>query len=221
MRNHITHISKLEFLPAFKAAFLESMTKSNIIGGFKGAGLAPHDPEAVLSKVDVRLRTPTPPIHEELPWSAKTPADQREMASQTELIKGRVVRHQNSSPTPITDAIDQFLKGAQRMATQVLVYKADNERLRKADEALSRRKERQKKRLQRRGVLTKESGSQLIDQANIDAQITVESRGSQPRRVRVEKGPRRCGRCRQPGHRIQTCPERLVDLVGTEEDSSE
>jgi hypothetical protein len=61
MRSHINHITKLEFLPCFKAAFNASITRNNILGGFRGAGLAPFNPEAVISKLDVRLRTPSPP----------------------------------------------------------------------------------------------------------------------------------------------------------------
>ncbi|KAH7472031.1 hypothetical protein FOMA001_g13641 [Fusarium oxysporum f. sp. matthiolae] len=61
IRCSITHISKTEFFPAFYAAFKATFTESNIRGGLRGAGLAPLDPEAVISKLDVQLRTPTPP----------------------------------------------------------------------------------------------------------------------------------------------------------------
>jgi hypothetical protein len=60
MRNRISHITKLKFLPCFIAAFKDLITKSNIQGGFRGAGLVPLDAEAVISKLDVRLRTPSP-----------------------------------------------------------------------------------------------------------------------------------------------------------------
>ena len=60
MRMHINHISKLEFLCGFRKAFFASMTEKNIQGGFAGSGLMPHDPERVLSKLDIKLRTPTP-----------------------------------------------------------------------------------------------------------------------------------------------------------------
>jgi hypothetical protein len=58
-------IKKEAFLPAFKAAFEKSMTKDNICTGFRGAGLVPHNPEAVISKLDVVLRTLTPPKPED------------------------------------------------------------------------------------------------------------------------------------------------------------
>ena len=60
MRAHVNHITKAEFLIAFKAAFFASMTEENILGGFRGAGLKPLDPERVLQQLDVKLQTPTP-----------------------------------------------------------------------------------------------------------------------------------------------------------------
>jgi hypothetical protein len=60
-RSCIYYIDKETFLLAFKAAFEKTFTLENIRAGFWGAGLAPHDPEVVLSKLDIQLRTPTPP----------------------------------------------------------------------------------------------------------------------------------------------------------------
>ena len=57
---HINHISKVEFFLAFHAAYERSMTEKNMAGGFRGAGLIPFDPQAVISKLDVKLRTPIP-----------------------------------------------------------------------------------------------------------------------------------------------------------------
>jgi len=60
MHAHATHVSKLEFLCAFREAFFAVIEAKNIQRGFAGAGLVPHDPERVLSKLDVQFRTPTP-----------------------------------------------------------------------------------------------------------------------------------------------------------------
>lgn len=49
------------FLPAFRIAFDKAITKDNILPSFRGAGLVPFDPERVLSRLDVVLRTLTPP----------------------------------------------------------------------------------------------------------------------------------------------------------------
>ena len=58
---HINHVSKLEFLCTFRKAFFASMTEKNIQGGFARVSLVLYDLERVLSKLDVRLRTLTPP----------------------------------------------------------------------------------------------------------------------------------------------------------------
>jgi hypothetical protein len=111
IRCSITHISKTEFFPAFYAAFQAAMTKSNIQGGFRGAGLVPLDPENVLSKLDVQLRTPTPVEKEASlpsPWVSKTPKTVLEASSQSEFLKRRVEGHQSSSPTSIFEAIESF-----------------------------------------------------------------------------------------------------------------
>jgi hypothetical protein len=212
MRNHINHITKTDFLPAFRAAFDTAITSRNIYGGFRGTGLIPFNPESVISKLDVRLVTPTPPPNIEYQWESKTPSNQIEMACQTDLIKGRIIQHQNSSPTPITDAVNQVLKGTVRMASELELLRAENKRLQEANAALSKRKARQKKEIQNRGSLTKAQGSQLIDQIDVDAQIEQEIGQGVLQRAGGTPAPRRCGRCRQPGHRIETCPVRLAEV---------
>ena len=61
MRAHITHITKDDFFPTFRVAFFATITENNIQGGFRGAGLLPFDPESVISRLDLKLKTPTPP----------------------------------------------------------------------------------------------------------------------------------------------------------------
>ncbi|USP76436.1 putative polyketide synthase [Curvularia clavata] len=80
IRNYINHITKLEFLPAFKAAFNQSFTSANICSAFRGAGLVLLQPDTVLSKLDVQLRTSTPlaALAEAL-WQACTPGNVREL----------------------------------------------------------------------------------------------------------------------------------------------
>lgn len=62
MRNRITHITKSEFLPCFRVAFSAAITSGDIQGGFRGAGLVLFDPERVTMSLDVKLRTPSPPL---------------------------------------------------------------------------------------------------------------------------------------------------------------
>jgi hypothetical protein len=75
MRNRINHITKPEFVSCFIAAFNASITKSNILGGFGGTGLVPPDPEVVITQLDVRLHTPTPPTVKDGHWQSQTPSN--------------------------------------------------------------------------------------------------------------------------------------------------
>ena len=56
IKAYINHITKVEFFMVFKAAYIQSMTIQNAKAG---VGLIPFDPSAVISKLDVKLRTPT------------------------------------------------------------------------------------------------------------------------------------------------------------------
>jgi hypothetical protein len=57
MRNQINHITKAEFLLYFKAAYNNTITPSNIQGGFQGARLVPFNLERVISTLNIKLRT--------------------------------------------------------------------------------------------------------------------------------------------------------------------
>jgi hypothetical protein len=111
---YINHITKLEFLLAFKAAFQRSFTSANICSAFRGAGLVPPQPDVVLSKLDVQLRTPTPPATlPDAPWEACTPSNICELEAQSTLILDRVRQHRSSSPSSIINVIGQLKKGAE------------------------------------------------------------------------------------------------------------
>lgn len=63
-----THkVKKTTFLPAFKSAFEKAIIKEDICASVRGAGLVPHNPEAVVSKLDVVVRMPTPSAPEDTP----------------------------------------------------------------------------------------------------------------------------------------------------------
>jgi hypothetical protein len=113
IRNRINHITKQEFLPCFKAAHKKAVTPSNIQGGFRGAGLVPFDPEGVISTLDVKLRTPSPPLPtNNKPWQSQTPSNTLEFGSQSTLVKKRIQRHVDSSPTSMIEAFEKVSKGA-------------------------------------------------------------------------------------------------------------
>ena len=58
-RSYIYYINKETFLLAFKASFKKAFTVENVCVGFRGARLVLHSLEAVLLKLNMRLRTLT------------------------------------------------------------------------------------------------------------------------------------------------------------------
>ena len=63
--------------------------QSNIKGGFQGASLAPFNPEAVISELDIKLQTPTPirsPNVVNDAWVSQTLHNLIEAVSQTEFV---------------------------------------------------------------------------------------------------------------------------------------
>ncbi|USP77768.1 hypothetical protein yc1106_05042 [Curvularia clavata] len=201
IRNHINHITKLEFLPAFKAAFNQSFTSANICSAFRGAGLVPLQPDTVLSKLDVQLRTPTPPAAlAEALWQACTPGNVRELKAQSTLISDRVRRHKSSSPASIIAAIGQLKKGAEIIMLSAELMREQIANLERANEAASKRRERKRKRIQKQGVLTKGAGEDIIAQREADEQIAHEERQGGERSGVSRRALTRCSRCRETGH---------------------
>lgn len=220
MRAHITHISKEDFFPAFYAAFRTSFSESNVQGGFRGSGLVPYDPEYVISQLDVKLHTPTPPgTSSGLPpiWESKTPSNPIEAQSQTEYVKNRIVRHQNSSPTSILTGLNQIAKGTQTVMLRLALLEGEVTALRAANEVLSRRRRTKKKRLQDGGSLSLQDGQDLQAQNEVEQQLQDETRQNGGRTRRAETRRRRCRTCGEPGHNARTC-QNDIDTSG-EEDS--
>jgi hypothetical protein len=221
MKSHINHVTKDNFFIAFKDAFYTVFTEYNVKAGFRGAGLVPHDPDMVISKLDVKLRTPTPtgpPPASADPWVSQTPRNPTDAVSQTDFIKGRITGHQGSSPTPILDAVDQFAKGAKAMMHEVALLRSEVRILRDANEALSKRRRAKKTRVRNGGALTIGDAQDLLAQKDADAQLEQETRQNGGRKKRVESGARRCGTCGMTGHNARTCKN---DIEMSGESSSE
>ena len=211
MRSHITHVAKEDFLGAFRIAHQAAITKGNIEAGFRASGLTPLDPEAVLEKLDLRPRSVTPitPITpaaaDPQTWISQTPKTVTEAGSQTEYIKARIARHQNSSPTSLYEAIDQFKKGTQGIIFQLSLLQSENHQLREANNRLSRRRKAKKSLLQKGGSLTVGGAQDLQAQRAVESQLAEETIQHRRRQPGANRTLRRCGNCRLPGHVRTAC----------------
>ena len=121
-------------------------------------------------------------------------------------MKERVKRHQGSSHTSILDAIDQFAKGTSKVMPQLALLQAKVKDLRKANETLSKRRNRKKSRLQAGGSLNLQEAQALMDKRDITDQLKQETHA------------RRCGNCNSTGHNARTC--QFVEET-SKEDTSE
>ena len=202
---YITHITKVDFLCAFKEAFFTAFIDKNIQGAFAGAGLILHNPGRVLSKMTIRLRTPTPPAspNTALPWLSQTPQNAREATSQKDFIKGRIYNHQGSSPTPMLAAVDQLAKSTMAVMHEVALLRTEVSALRKANEDLSRRAK--KTRIRLGGSLTVQQAQDELDQKAVGEQLAQEIRQSRSGAGGARTKIRCCVVCGKPGHNARTC----------------
>jgi hypothetical protein len=205
-RSRIYYIDKETFLPAFRAAFEKTFTQENICAGFRGAGLVPYNPDAVLSKLDVRLRTPTPPALGTVPWEAQTPRNAREIEAQSTLIRNRIQNYQGSPASSLDEQVKQLSKGAQQIAHNMVLVQEEIGRLRDAVDTLTKRKTRKRRYVRAEETLTVGEVSDLIGAKEGGSREEGETPA---KRVRAE---RRCGRCSEIGHNSRTCKVEIEDV---------
>jgi hypothetical protein len=179
IKAHINYITKVEFFIAFKMAYLQSITTQNAQAGFRGAGRVPFDPRVVISKPDVKLRTPTPtgpPSTDADPWVSQTPHNPTDALSQTTLVKDRIARHQGSSPMPIFAIVTTLAKGTEILAHKNTLLLAELRNLRKANEALTKRRRAKKTRIYQGRALTVEESHDIIAQKDVEEQVQHDKR---------------------------------------------
>jgi hypothetical protein len=90
MKSGYTHIAKEDFFPAFFAAFQASMTGKKIQGGFRGIGLVPYSPGSILSKLDLKFATLSPPgtaTGDPQPWTSRILINSREAVLQHDFLR--------------------------------------------------------------------------------------------------------------------------------------
>jgi hypothetical protein len=125
------------------------------------------------------------------------------MESQANYVLDKIQNHPNSSPTSLIERVNYIVKGAQLMAHGASIMGIELAKTQEANKKLTARNQQAKKAIRGAVTRTVSDGLQLASQVNIPAT------GS---RIGVNKGGparqiRRCGRCREPGHPIETCKQ--------------
>ena len=145
---------------------------------------------------------PNPPHPEHDSWTSQTPKNPTEALSQSKFVATRIAKHQGSSPTRIFEAASQMAKGLTTMAHSVTLLTTENRSLRKANEALSKRRRAKKTRIRLGGTLTAGEAGDVLAEKEIGDQLEQEMRRNGYAVGRGTGGKRRCGKCGNTRHNV-------------------
>jgi hypothetical protein len=148
-----------------------------------------------------------PPSEEINTWVSQTPRNPTDALSQTTLVKDRIARDQGSSPISLFAIIKSVLKGVEILAHQHTLVLAENRILRKANDALNKRRRAKKTRLRQGGALMIEDAHDIIAQEEVDEQIRRDKRSGETFSKEGNLSVRHCGICGKTGHNARTCQE--------------
>jgi hypothetical protein len=93
IKTYINYIIKVEFFLAFHVVYNQLVIPENAITGFHGTSLVPFNPQTVISKLDIKLRTPIPirPLSADTdPWVSQIPHNPINVFSQIILVKNNI-----------------------------------------------------------------------------------------------------------------------------------
>jgi hypothetical protein len=106
--DYIGRIDKKAFIATFAKVFKKAFSKANILSSFRATGLVPNDLSVVLSRLDVKPRTPSLPLSAEPQWNPKTPTNANKIEAQSTLLRDRIQRHRGSPPIPMVEIVNQL-----------------------------------------------------------------------------------------------------------------
>jgi hypothetical protein len=158
MRNGINHIDKLDFLEAYPSARIEAFQSDTIKNSFGAAGLVPFCLDRVILKLDIQLRTPTPPPSRGSDWDPKTPLNYIQLQKQASLIKALLRARPKTPPSPLNSAINQVLKACQITMESAAFLEKEVSDLRAENE----KKKKKKKRTRSKRRLTRPEGLSVL-----------------------------------------------------------
>jgi len=209
-RRQFNHIDKFDFLEAYPQAHTEAFTTENIKNSFAASGLVPFNPETVLGRLNIQLKTSTPPGSQSANSAPKTPHNLRQLEKQASTIK-KLLRQRTQSPSsPTKSALNQLVKGCEMAMNSAIILTKENQDLRAAHEKQTQKRKRSKRQINHAGGLSIQEGIELMQQRNGDqeaqdpVQMETEPSTSQPH----VRAPPRCSDCNVLGHERTHCPNR-------------
>jgi hypothetical protein len=218
-RRGYNHIDKFDFLEDYQHARQEAFQSGTIQNSFAASGLVPIDAERVLSKLNISIRTPTPPrsrpSSRSSQFTPQTPRTVTQLFKQASMLKDLLKQRSKSPPSPSKTILDQLIKGHCLSLHNTALLAQDNANLRAANEKKRQKRNRSHKQIPCEEGLTVEEGLQLATQLELSAEAPmVESytQGELPIQANrpATRAPPRCSGCREIGHRINSCKNRYI-----------
>jgi hypothetical protein len=207
----VNHIDKFDFLEAFPAARESAFQAETIKNSFAGAGLVPFNPDRVLSKLDIQLKTPTPPGSRSTNSAPKTPYTTRQLEKQASAAR-KLLRERAQSPLLLLDTrLDKLIKGHELALNELVLAREEIRKLRANNEWEGKKRKRSTRQLAiTEGPAIQEGlGEFQRENEAYEAQdvLPIDSALSAVRpRVRA---PPRCSDCHNLGHKRLQCPNRV------------
>ena len=217
MRLGINHIDKLDFLMAYPTARDSAFQALTIKNSFAAGGLVPFDPERVLSKLNIRLRTPTPsasrPSSRSSVFTPKTPSTVAELLKQGASIQAFLKRRSHSPPSPSQTALNQLIKGCQLAMQNGILLEQEIKELRAANAVQKQKRARVSRQIAYdTGTSVLESqGHRVAREASLQPIAPSPATPGQPIQLAAAPAQRRqfaCSICGEKGHKAPRCPVR-------------
>lgn len=206
------HIDKLDFLEAFKPARTAAFSSLTIRNGFAAAGLVPHDPGRVLSRLQLKLRTPTPPPTSETVYQTpKTPYTVAQLAQEYTVIKGLLKQRSKSPPSPTDKALQRVVKGCRMAMHNAALLASEIKDLRAMGARQKRKQETPRSYIATGGVLTAEEGQDRIERASSGRKRVKKAATNDGNGVAIQPSGRaapRCSVCGSLDHNARVCTMR-------------
>jgi hypothetical protein len=203
IRRGIHYIDKQDFLQAYLIARTEAASIANIQSGFAATGLVLHDPERVLSKLYIQLKTPTPPSSSHAqapqPWQFQTPHDTIQLELQARAIQNNAVLL-----TPENQALYQLVKAGQLAMNSAVLLAEEVRQLRSENKRQKRKRAKKRTFIAKGGILTIQEGRDLSQNTTIVAESGV----AHQEESRQARAPRKCSMYKSLEHTVRTCPLR-------------
>jgi len=207
------HIDKLDFLKAFKPARAAALSSSNICSGFAAAELVSHDPERVLSRLQLKLWTPTPSASEmaiAVCQTSKTPYTVAQLAQKYTTIKGLLKRRSKSPSSPTKQALKRVVKGCQMAMHNAAFLASKIKDLQAMSTCQKRKQETPHSYIASEGVLTAKKEQDWVRRAWVTDKAVLSKVAAQASGC----APSRCSMCSLLKHNARVCPTHVAWFLG-------